>query len=94
MPRAMEKPKSPSPVWRAIAVVSTRVWPSMLPPIIIATPTSEIALPNARITALRMANRASLITCVTFWNPVAPSEISVSLMFRSMLLRAEMTSPS
>ena len=46
MPSASASGRSPLLVSSAMAVVITRVKPSMLPPTIITAPTSEMARPN------------------------------------------------
>ena len=63
----MALPNSPRPVSSTMEVVSTRVWWAMLPPTIIAAPTSEITLPNAAITAAKSESLASRHIHATFF---------------------------
>src|SRR5205085_4834057 len=49
----------PLPVSSTMAVVSTRVWPAMLPPTISAAPTSAMDRPKAAATATTTPARAS-----------------------------------
>ena len=55
-----------------MAVVSTRVWPSMLPPTIRTAPTSEKLLPRAVATARAMPLRASRSTARRACHGLAP----------------------
>src|ERR1041384_2239817 len=57
---AMARSKLPLAVSSTVAVVSTRVWPRMLPPTIIDAPTSEMMPPKPAMTAARSGSRASL----------------------------------
>ena len=59
MPRASASGRSPLLVSSAIAVVITRVTPSMLPPTIITAPTSEAARPKPASTTVRSEKRVS-----------------------------------
>src|SRR5574341_81710 len=72
-PRARASSKSPWRVSSTIAVVSTRVLPSMFPPTSITAPTSEMMPPNAAtmaaITPVRASRKTAPITCAG----VAPS---------------------
>ncbi len=58
---------------RTVAVVSTRVWPAMLPPTISDAPTSEIAAPNPAIAAARSGSRASRTSSHRYCSRYAPS---------------------
>ena len=55
-----------------MAVVSTRVRPSMLPPTSITAPTSEMIPPKPAITAATTPTRASASTARVVCQPVAP----------------------
>ena len=59
MPRARASGRSPLLVSSAMAVVITRVTPSMLPPTIITAPTSEAARPKPASTTVRREKRVS-----------------------------------
>ena len=52
MPKPNAKGKSPLLVSKAMAVVMTRVKPSMLPPTTMTAPTSDTARPNAANTTV------------------------------------------
>lgn len=54
-PKAIESTRLPLDVSRDMAVVKFLVKPLILPPMSMATPTSDIALPNPSITALIIA---------------------------------------
>ena len=84
-PRAIPKAKSPLPVSRAIAVVIVRVCHLILPPSIIAEPTSPTMRPNAVSAETRIKKRASHILVTASLNPEAPSVISVCLSLLSKL---------
>jgi hypothetical protein len=62
-PRAMAVSKLPRRVSSTMAVVRTRVSPAMLPPTIMAAPTSEMTAPKPAIMAARIPRRASR-TCI------------------------------
>ena len=53
IPRAMAASKFPFPVSMTVAVVSTRVYPLMLPPTMMEAPTSEMTPPNPAMMAAR-----------------------------------------
>ena len=62
----------------AMAVVITRVTPSMLPPTTITAPTSEAARPKPAITTVRSEKRVSHRTVGTARSRETPSEVSCS----------------
>jgi len=68
----MATSKLPLPVSITVAVVSTRVWPLMLPPTMIEAPTSEITPPKPAMTAARSGSRASLSSSHTICGREAP----------------------
>ena len=83
MPSASASGRSPLLVSSAIAVVITRVTPSMLPPTIITAPTSAIARPNAVSSIVTTAQRScSSISSAPASGP-APIERSWSPPSRS-----------
>ena len=57
-PKSSANANCPLPVSNTIAVVNTRVWPSIFPPTIHTAPTSEMLRPNAVATASRTPARA------------------------------------
>ena len=79
MPRPSASGRSPFEVSSAIAVVITRVTPSMLPPTIITAPTSALARPRPASTAVRSEKRMSQSTVsAAARTPSTPSERSCS----------------
>src|SRR5581483_12038924 len=64
--------KLPLLVSSAMAVVSVRVWPLILPPTIMEAPISEITPPKPAITATSMGSRASRRTTATICVREAP----------------------
>ena len=54
-------------------MVSTRVWPAMLPPTMSAAPTSEMTAPNPAIAAASSGSRASVATIHIERSRLAPS---------------------
>src|SRR5215510_11565359 len=56
---AMAMSKLPFVVSITVAVVSTRVWPRMLPPTIIEAPISEMTPPNPAMTAASIGRLAA-----------------------------------
>ncbi len=78
MPRPSANGRSPFEVSRAMAVVITRVTPSMLPPTIITAPTSAIARPNAARTIVTSEKRRSCSSAAAERHGVAPSDWNCS----------------
>ncbi len=72
--RAMSK--LPFDTSMTIEVVRIRVSPLMLPPTIIAAPTSAMTLPNPAMIAARIASLTSFIKIQYNWNLVAPSALT------------------
>ena len=93
IPRAIDISRFPIEVCRAMEVVRTLVYPLIFPPIIMATPTSERALPKASKTAAITANLASLITVDITWVSFAPRDTAVSLIWGLTPFKAEIVSP-
>ena len=67
IPRAMAMSKFPRLVSMTVAVVSTRVYPLMLPPTMMEAPTSEMTPPNPAITPASRGSLASLTRIQTIW---------------------------
>ena len=78
MPRPSASGRSPLLVSSAIAVVITRVTPSMLPPTIITAPTSEAARPKPASTIVTSEKRRSHSSVSAAPSRVSPSERSCS----------------
>ena len=78
MPRAKAKGKSPLLVSKAMAVVITRVKPSMLPPTTITAPTSAIARLKQAITTVSKAQRSSQAKSKLRSQADAPSDCNCS----------------
>ena len=78
MPSPSASGKSPLLVSSAMAVVMTRVNPSMLPPTIITAPTSDTARPKAVISTVSKAYRSSQAISRLRMPSPAPSELSCS----------------
>src|SRR6266516_3843782 len=76
-PSASAVPKSPCDVYSATAVVSVRVEPRMLPPRIIAAPTSATTWPKAAVMTAASAKRASRATVQAVRQGPAPSVSAV-----------------
>src|SRR5574343_386057 len=82
-PKAKASGKSPLLVSSAIAVVITRVKPSMLPPTIITAPTSETARPKAVTKVVTRAMRSSQASSRLRSKVPAPSDAHCSPCWRS-----------
>ncbi len=78
MPRPSASGRLPLVVSSAIAVVITRVTPTMLPPTIITVPTSEIARPNAVSMIVSRPKRSCTSISSALVSGPAPSERSWS----------------
>ena len=83
MPSASASGRSPLLVSSAMAVVITRVTPSMLPPTIITAPTSAIARPKAASSTVSSAQRLVPASAARRCSGRAPSERSWSPPSRS-----------
>ena len=93
IPNASAYPNSPKPVSNTVAVVKTRVSNRILPPAIVAAPTSEIHVQNPVIIAVINPTFASLRIVAVICQSVAPRARAASSISRGTIDTAEIAIP-